>query len=198
PPRAGPAAAFFSQALPLPLQGPAMQVDSQALPDVAEQLVGGEPRGLVQTGLDEGQHLVGTLAGGPGAALAGEQARQAPRLKRPGQRVQRLAADAEGARDRARRLPVDPEAADHLVTDLDQVAGVEERAAAEEGVLNALGMGVQGTALGEEVRLGVEAVGVFHGRASLRPSNELCPGPASARRVPGGYDAQPLEERQSA
>jgi hypothetical protein len=59
-------------------------------------------------------------------------------------------------------------------------------------------MGVQGTALGEEVSLGVEAVGILHARASLRQSKELCPGPAPDRRVPGGYDAQSLEKRQSA
>src|SRR5262249_60162535 len=94
--------------------------------------------------------------------------------------------------------PVGPEAADQLVTDLGQVAGVEERAAAEEGVLNALGMGIQRAALGEEVGLGVEAVGSVHAKTSLRPSKELCPGPPSNRRGARGYDAQSREKRQAA
>jgi hypothetical protein len=97
-----------------------------------------------------------------------------------------------------RRMAVDANAADHLVADLDQVAGVEERAAAKEGVPNSLQLGMQGAALIEEVRLGVEAVGSVHATVSLRQSNELCRGPASSRRVTGGYDAQSQGKWQSA
>jgi hypothetical protein len=149
-----------------------MEVYPQVLPDVAEQLAGAEARGLGQASAGEGQHLVGALAGGLGAAFAREQARQAAVLERLGQQVQQLAADAEGARDRACRLPIDSKAADHLVADLDQVAGVEEQAGAEERILNAFGMGMQGATLSEEVRLGVEAVGSLHATASRRQSKE--------------------------
>jgi RNA polymerase sigma-70 factor (ECF subfamily) len=175
------------QAIQSPLQGPAMEVDAQALLDVAEQLVGGKPRGLGQTSVDEGQHLVGTLAGDLGAAFAGEQAGQTASLKRLGQQVEQLAADAEGASDRARCLPVDSKAADHLVTDLDQVAGVEERAGVEEGILNSFGMGMQGAPLREEVRLGVEAAGILNAILSYPPPGIGGSGFAS---VPEGHNAR--------
>src|SRR5262245_24874222 len=47
-------ASFFSQAIEPPLQGPAMKVDSQALLDVAEQLVGAEAGRLGPARLDKG------------------------------------------------------------------------------------------------------------------------------------------------
>lgn len=173
-----------------------MQTHAQALPDVGKQLVEGKLRGLGLARANEGQHLVGAFGSAFGTARAREQSRQAEIPKRRGQQIQKLAADTKGARHPCRLLSIDPIAADHLVPDLDEVPGVEERAAMKQGVLDPFGMKMQDAALSEEVRLGVVGMAGTHARTSLGLSSEFrrCLSPA----WPGirHYHAQPRQKGQ--
>src|SRR5438093_291911 len=66
--------------------------------------------------------------------------------------------EAEGGGRPGHRVPIGVDAAEHLVLDLDQVAGVEERVAAEERIADVLRAGVERTGGAERGALLVGAV----------------------------------------
>ena len=56
-------------------------------------------------------------------------------------------------------MPVGLHAAEHLVLDLDQVEGIEERAVVKERIADILGTGVERSLLPEGPALGIRAFG---------------------------------------
>ena len=95
--------------------------------------------------LEEGHHGGGELVAAAGTGPDRQQAGQTRRL--PGRLggVEGRPGEAEGGGGLGDRLAVGQHAAQHLVLDLDQVAGVEEGVAAGEGrVDHRLGAGVEG------------------------------------------------------
>src|SRR5262249_48030455 len=121
-----------------PLEGPldAAGMDRQAIvaPDPFGQRRGRLRRVVVSAPDEEGDHLVGELVGPPRAGASGYLPQQAMASEGGSGLVERRPGEPELASRLDDREAIDPDAPQHLVLDLHQVAGIEEVAVAERGV----------------------------------------------------------------
>ncbi len=99
------------------------------------------------------------LVGTPRARPSGDQPRQPLIFEGRLSLVESGPREAEGRSRLRDRLSVDPHSAEHLVLDLDQVAGIEELAGLKPFVGDGLGTGIEHSVLGQCLAFGVHALG---------------------------------------
>src|SRR2546428_12671333 len=121
----------------------------------------------VQSGLlgkrtfEEVDNLLGKLVGPFGSGPLRQQGRQAAFFKEGPGLVETRPGEAEVLRGLACRSALLPDPAQHLVFDLDQIAGVEEGiASGEGGIANRLWTGVESVVLVQGLELGVGEFGL--------------------------------------
>ena len=136
-----------------------MQVNAEVSLHFAGQFAPWGRRVLAASPGRELHNLRRALAGLLGTPLARKQAPDPLADEGLFQKVEQLAADAEAPGHLRHRQAIDPMSPQHLVTDLDQVAGVEELRVAKQRISHARGMTMQSVAGLEELELGVRAFG---------------------------------------
>ena len=92
---------------------------------------------------NEGHHLVRDLVATFGAPQSWQESDQTVCRKRALCLVEGRPREAKGGRDVADRHAIDTVAPHHLVADLHQILGVEERIAAEQGIANSFGIWIE-------------------------------------------------------
>lgn len=132
---------FFS--LHQPPQCPRVKVDGESLGDRLGQFAIAKFGSFSTLAADERSHFRGDLARALGTRPPWQQTVQPSPLKGRVGEIESLSAEAEASCSFGHRQPVHMMAAQHLVLDLDQVVGIEERRVlAEKRILHPFGAGV--------------------------------------------------------
>ncbi len=142
-----------------------MDLDVEPILDGSQAFRRGE-LGVVGFDLgDEGDDLGRDLVSFFGAARFGHEAGQTSVRERGLGLVEGGPRDAAGPRCVADRQTVDLMTSDHLVAQLDQISGIEERMADEQGILDGIGMRIEGVVACE--RLAFEIATAWFGHISF-------------------------------
>ena len=148
-----------------------MDLHAEALADPLGQAIGADARIGGARLDDELQHRRGELVAACGPGLCGDQAGQAALLEGRLGLVERRTREATGLGRLADRALVDVDQSQHLVLDLHQVVGIEELAAREQRVRDAVRARVERGVLPQDRLLVVLASIYRHGRSSGRAVN---------------------------
>src|SRR5579883_3410131 len=132
-----------------------MDIGAEMFPDKPRQFGRPKRRFFLDLLPNEGHDLVGELVRVPGAARAGHQADEAGLLESRQRLIKGRPRKTETGRRLRQRLAVGLDAAQHLVLDLDQVAGIEEFVLEKQLVADLLGAWVEASLLLERLELGI-------------------------------------------